>query len=122
MAYDSPTNTVRREATFTPAAAGATTESNKFRHFQALRLKKVHAAVVTAGTATTHGYNVFHGTTSIGAIALSTSVAGVVASSDTLNRDVASMEQLSVKSLADATGVAQIVYEFDVSPGASQTA
>lgn len=121
MAYDSPTCIVRREMTFTPAAAAATTESNKFRHFQALRLKKVHAAVITAGTATTHGYNVFHGTTSIGTIALSTSAAGVVASSALLDRDVASMEQLSVKSLADAAGVAQIVYEFDVSPGATQT-
>lgn len=122
MAYDSPTCTTRREHSSTPAAAAATTESNKFRTFQAMRLKAVHAAVITAGTATTHGYDVYHGTTSIGTIALSTSTAGSIGHTATLNRDVGTMEQISVKSLADATGVAQIVYEFDISPGAVQTA
>lgn len=121
MAYDSPDYIIRREYTATPASAGATTESNKFRSFQAIRLKKVHAAVITAGTATTHGYNVFHGTTSIGAIALSTSTAGSVASSGLFNRAIPSLEQLSVKSLADATGIAQIVYEFEVTPDAVET-
>lgn len=121
MSYDDPNFAIRREYTATPAAAGATTESNKFRSFQAIRLKKAHAYVVTAGTATTHGYNVFHGTTSIGTIALSTSTAGVVASSALLDRLVASMEQVSVKSLADATGVAQIVYEFEVTPDAVES-
>ena len=117
MGYADPNFTVRREAQAI-TTAGATTEGAKFRSFQAMRLKKVHAAVITAGTATTHGYNVFHGTTSIGAIALSTSVAGVVASSAVLDRTVASMEQVSVKSLADATGVSQIVFEYEVTPDA----
>lgn len=120
-AYDSPDFTIRREQCMTPAAAGATTESNKFRHFQAIRLKKVHAAVITAGTSTAHGYNVFQGTTSVGAITLGTSAAGAVASSALLNLDVASMEQLSVKSLADVVGVAQIVYEFEVRPDAVES-
>lgn len=119
MAYDSPNSTVRREFCSPIAAAGATTESNKFRSFQAMRLKKVHATVVVAGTATTHGYNVFKGTTSVGAIALSTSTAGVSASSGALNVDFPTMEQLSVKSLADATGSAQIVYEYEVSHDAA---
>src|SRR4051812_29879009 len=111
--YSGANARVRREASLL-ATAGATTEMCKFRNFQRVKLKAVHAAVVTAGTATTHGYNVFHGTTSIGTIALSTSVAGAVAHSATLNEVVESMEQISVKSLADATGVAQIVYEFEV--------
>lgn len=117
MAYSDPNFTVRREADRI-TTAGATTEGAKFRSFQALRLKKVHVAVITAGTATTHGYDVYHGTTSIGTIALSTSVAGVAASSALLNRTVGTMEQVSVKSLADATGVGHIVYEFEVTPGA----
>jgi hypothetical protein len=120
MSYDDPDFLVRREVEKI-TTAGATTEGAKFRSFQATRLKKVHAAVITAGTATTHGYNVFHGTTSIGTIALSTSAAGVVASSALLNETVASMEQVSVKSLADATGVAQIVYEYEVTPDAVQS-
>ena len=121
MAYDDPDFTVRREACMPPTTAGATTEGAKFRAFQKFRLKKVHAAVITAGTATTHGYDVYHGTTSIGTIALSTSAAGVTASSAALNRTVGSLEQVSVKSLADATGVAQIVYEFEMLPDAVQS-
>lgn len=103
------------------AAAGATTEACKFRSFQKMKLKSVHACSVIAGTATTHGYDVYHGTTSIGTIALSTSAAGVVAHSNLLNEAVASMEQVSVKSLADATGSAHIVYEYQVDHDALQT-
>lgn len=117
MGYSDPNYQVRREYAAIPTA-GATTEGCKFRSFQKTRLKKVHATVITAGTATTHGYNVFHGTTSIGTIALSTSAAGVNASSALLNQTVGSLEQVSVKSLADATGVAHIVYEYEVLPDA----
>lgn len=120
--YNDPSVLLRREYCAPPTTAGATTEGAKFRSFQAIRLKKVHATVITAGTATTHGYDVYHGTTSIGTIALSTSAAGVDASSALLNRDVESMDQLSVKSLADAAGVAQIVYEFQVREDAAPTA
>lgn len=120
--YADPQLNITREYCAPPTTAGATTEGSKFRHFQAIKLKKAHAVVITAGTATTHGYDIYHGTTSIGTIALSTSAAGVVAHSATLNRDVASMEQVSAKSLADAAGVAQIVYEFDLSPDAVETA
>lgn len=119
--YSDPNCTIRREYCAPPTTAGATTEGAKFRSFQKMRLKAAHAVVITAGTATTHGYDVYHGTTSIGTIALSTSAAGVAASSATLDRPVASLEQVSVKSLADATGVAQIVYEFEVVSDAVQT-
>lgn len=119
--YSDPNAAVRREADRI-TVAGATTEGAKFRSFQALKLKKVHAAVITAGTAVGHGYDVYHGTTSVGAIALGTSAAGVKASSATLNLSVASMAQMSVKSLADAVGVAHIVYEYEVQPEAVQTA
>jgi hypothetical protein len=111
---------VRREAFFT-TTAGATTEGAKFRSFQKMRLKKVHVAVVTAGTATTHGYDVYHGTTSIGTIALSTSTAGSLGHSALLDRAVATMEQVSVKSLADATGVAHVVYEYQTEQDAVES-
>ncbi len=119
--YNDPNRVIRREYCAPPTTAGATTEGAKFRSFQAMRLKKVHAAVITAGTATAHGYDVYHGTSSIGTISLGTSAAGVEASSGLLNRDVESLDQISVKSLADATGVAQIVYEFHVRDDAVQT-
>lgn len=120
MGYSDPNFTVRRESCHT-TVAGATTEGAKFRSFQAMRLKKVHAAVITAGTNAGHGLDVYHGTTSIGTIALGTSAAGVVAHSATLNETVATMEQISVKSLVDATGVAQVVYEFEITPDAVAT-
>lgn len=120
MAYDDPDFQIRREKDAI-TVAGATTEGAKFRMFQAARLKKVHAAVITAGTSTAHGYNVFHGTTSIGSITLGTSTAGAYASSALLNEAVGPMEQLSVKSLADVVGVAHIVYEYEVSSDAVQS-
>lgn len=120
MPYDDPDFQIRREADRI-TIAGATTEGAKFRSFQAMRLKKVHATVITAGTATTHGYDVYHGTTSIGTIALSTSTAGANASSALLDRAVPSREQVSVKSLADAVGVAHIVYEYEITSDAVQS-
>ena len=120
MAYDDPNSQVRREAFFT-TAAGATTDGAKFRHFQAMRLKKVHAAVLTAGTATGHGYTIKNGTTSIGTIALSTSAAGVTASSGLLDSTVAALGQVMVTSLTDATGVAQIIFEYEVTPDAVES-
>ena len=121
MSYDAPDYIIRREQCMPPTTAGATTEGAKFRAFQAMRLKKVHAGVITAGTNTGHGYDVYHGTTSIGTIALGTSAAGSAASSGLLDRAVETMQQVSVKSLVDATGVAQIVYEFEVRPDAVES-
>lgn len=120
MGYADPNFTVRRES-FHTTTAGATTESAKFRSFQAMRLKKVHVAVVTAGTAAGHGLDIYHGTTSIGTIALGTSVAGVVAHSALLDRTVGTMEQISVKTLADTVGIDHVVYEYEVTPDAVAT-
>lgn len=120
MGFSDPNFTVRRESCHT-TVAGATTEGAKFRQFQASRLKKVHVAVVTAGTNAGHGYDVYHGTTSIGTISLGTSVANTVGHSGLLNRTIATMDQVSVKSLVDATGVAHVVYEYEVTPDAVAT-
>lgn len=121
MSYDDPGFLIRRENSAGATTAGATTESCKFRSFQAMRLKKVHAAVVTAGTSTAHGLDVYHGTSSIGTIALGTSAANAVAHSGLLNETVGAMTQLSVKSLADTVGVAHVVYEYEVTPDAVQS-
>jgi hypothetical protein len=121
MGYAAPNFTVRREYAAPPLTAGATTEGAKFRSFQAAKLKAVHVTVITAGTVTGHGYDVYHGTSSIGTIAVGTATAGSVKHSATLNEVLASMDQVSVKSLADATGVAQVVYEYDVTPDSVQT-
>lgn len=121
MSYDDPDFSIRREQFAGEAGGGATTEYTKFRSFQAARLKKVHAAVTVAGTATVHGFDVYHGTTSIGTIALSTNTAGSLAHSALLDRTLASLDQVSVKSLADVVGKAHIIYEYEVTPDAVQS-
>jgi hypothetical protein len=112
--FSEPNAVVRREYFGGEAGGGATTTYSKFRSFQKARLKRVIAAVTVAGTATAHKLDVFHGTTSIGSIALGTSAAGVVAQSAILNEDLAAMDQVSVKTGADATGKAEVVYEYHV--------
>jgi len=120
MGYSDPNNLVRRESAHI-TVAGATTEGAKFRSFQKMRLKKVHLAVITAGTSTAHGYDVYHGTSSIGTILVGTAAAGTVKHSALLNEVCDTMEQVSVKSLADVVGVAQVVHEYEVLPDSVQT-
>ncbi|MGH2362043.1 MAG: hypothetical protein ACRDGM_16075 [bacterium] len=114
MAYDSPNYTVRNEQFAGEAGGGATTEYTKFRRFQKMRVKAAHAVVTVAGTATGHGFDIYHGTTSKGTLPLlGTSAAGVAVSNTALDFDVASLEQVSVKSLADVVGKAHIIFEFE---------
>lgn len=121
MPYDDSEYTIRREHFAGEAGGAATTEYAKFRSFQKTRLKAVHAAVTVAGTATTHKLDVYHGTTSIASIALSTATAGVTASSAVLNRTLAALDQVSVKTGADAVGKAHVVFEYEVTPDAVQS-
>lgn len=121
MSYDDPDFSIRREQFAGEAGGGATTEYGKFRVFQASRLKKVHAAVTVAGTTTGHGFAVYHGTASIGAITLGTAAAGSAGHSALLDEALATLDQVSVKSLADADGKAHIIYEYEVTPDAVQS-
>lgn len=118
MSYDSPDFTTRFEHFAGEAGGAATTEYGKFRRFQAAQLKKVHAVVTTAGTATTHKLDVYHGTTSIASIALSTSTAGSTGSTSLLDRRLESLDQISVKTGADAVGKAHVIYEYETEPDA----
>ena len=120
LRYDHCNHLVRRELPIVPTA-GATTEFGKTRHFQAMRLKSAHAVVTTAGTSTAHGYDVYSGTTSVGSITLGTNTAGYKASVDLGDIDVAAQDSMSVKSLADATGVAEIQLEFETDKAALVT-
>lgn len=121
MSYDDANSVIRRECFAGEAGGAATTEYTKFRVFQAAKLKKVHATVTVAGTNAGHGLGVYHGTTSIGSITLGTSAAGVSATSATLNEALAAYDQVSVKTLVDATGKAHVIYEYEVTPDAVKT-
>lgn len=114
MAYDSANYTVRNEQFAGEAGGAGTTEYTKFRRFQKMRVKAAHAVVTVAGTATAHGFDIFHGTTSVGTFpVLGTSAAGVMVSNTAIDFDVASLAQVSVKSLADVVGKAHIIFEYE---------
>lgn len=113
--YDSPQYQIIREDGGSGLAGGAaTTEYSKFVSFVAQKLLRVNAHVTVAGTVAGHGFDVYIGTTSVGTIALGTSAATTNASVSIAAglQDVAALQGVSVKSLADATGKAVITYEY----------
>ncbi len=122
MGYSDPNSVIRREhAPTAPAGGTATTSYNKFRSFQRFKLIKAHAVVTVAGTNAGHGFDVYSGTTSVGRINLGTGAANTKASSNLINAVVESLDEISIKSLVDATGTAQVIYEYQVLPDAVQS-
>jgi hypothetical protein len=117
LRYDHPNHQIRREHSIT-TVAGATTNSSKMRTFQALKLKAVHFTVVTAGTNAGHGYTIQNGTTSIGTVSLGTNTAGYTTSVAMSDAAIASGEDFSLKSLVDATGVVDAVFEYETDKAA----
>ena len=112
MAYDSVNALVRNEWFAGEAGGGATTEYLKFRRFQKMRVKAVHAVITVAGTNAGHGLDIYSGTTSVATIALGTAAAGGTGIANT-DFDVAALGVISVKTLVDATGKAHVIYEFE---------
>jgi hypothetical protein len=110
MAYDSPQFSVTRDQ-YAVTTAGATGEYGKFRTFAAATLRNVAAVVLVAGTSSVHAYDVYVGTDSVGTIPLGTATAGSSVSV-AINAAVPALTQMSVKSKADATGTAHIVYDY----------
>lgn len=119
MAYDSPQYTVRQyetRRTATPAVA-AGTGAISINAAQKRRLYAVRATVQLAGTTATHAYIVRNGTTALGTITLgSTTTAGMSTRLDITNADLAAGDVLNCLSNGDATGIADITYEFDFLP------
>lgn len=107
MAYDDRLPDTRMIAA---AGGAATTTYGKFQEFANFRLIRARAVVTVAGTAAGHGFDIYTGTSSIGTIALSTRTAGEVVDS-TINVNVTAPGSLSIKSLADATGKADVILE-----------
>lgn len=96
MAYDSPNYNIRNEQFSGESGGGATTEYMRFRRFQKMRVKAVHAVVTVAGTTTGHGFDIYHGTTSKGTLpVLGTSAAGVAVSNTSIDFEVPSSKSAS---------------------------
>lgn len=118
--YTDPTYNTRRENAHFAGGAATSTYARDVA-LQARRLRGWHGQVVVAGTATTHAFTLYLGTTSIGATTLSTSTAGTNFNVTNLDVAVPSMSLLSVRSGADATGVAAMSYEFQIDPSAVES-
>lgn len=118
--YDDPNFRVRREA-FQRTAAGNGGVMT-FRSYQAIRMKAIHGFVLVAGTSNSpgHALTVKQGTTSIGLLALGTNTAGV-STSLPLNVTGTAGEQFSVTNGTDATGTAEVIWEYEVLPDAVVT-
>ena len=110
MSYDSADHIVCREYSAV-ATAAATTEFAKYRSFAAATLRNAAAVVLIAGTSSVHAYDVYVGTSSVGTIPLGTKTAGETVSV-AINAQIPALGQFSVKSVADATGSAAIVYDY----------
>ena len=122
MSYDSPNYLIRREHRESNVTGVASTSVRKILMFQAAKLKKVHALVVTAGTNTAAGFDILVGTTSVGEVTLGTNTAGYSASSALLNADVPAMGVIDLKGKANsATLVASFSVEHEVDPSAVES-
>ena len=120
MAYDSPNAVVRREHFSTTTAGNGAI--NRFRSFQKAKLLAVHAIALVAGTTAGHTLTIKHGTTSIGLITLTTSAAGSVVSNTTVDATLASLDEVSLTNGTDATGTANVIYEYQVLQDAAVSA
>lgn len=118
--YEHPDVNIRRAITFCGAEAGgaATTTYQRTPTLFKGRLRRVSAVVTTAGTTAVHGFDVFVGTLSVGAITIDTSAAGSVLVSSDLSAAVAAGDHIAVKSKTDATGKANFIAEFECTPDA----
>lgn len=121
MRYDHPNFIVRREDS-SLTVAGASGTHAQFMAYQKMRLVAAHVKVVVAGTSDSPGnsFTIRNGTDSIGLGALGTATAGVT-TSVTVGSVIDSLETLNALGGTDATGVAQITWEFEVLPDAVQT-
>ena len=116
QSYDHPNCIVTREVHQKTVAGNATILY--FRHFQKMRLKGVHLAVNVAGTATTYTFVIKEGSNVLGTFAMTTETQGVTSSIDVTDTDIAALGELSITGGADATGIADIIWEFEVLPDA----
>lgn len=121
--YDHPNYTTRREIQATNIAGAASASVAKFLQFQATVLKKVHVLVQTAGTNASAGFDIYVGTSSVGAVTIGTSTAGSVLHSGAINASVPQNGVIELKGKADsATAVIAVSIEHQLDPdNASQS-
>lgn len=119
MAYDDANTGVARESRVNNLAGVASTSLVQLHYFQKTRIKQIRGRVVVAGTNAAAGFDIFNGTTSVGAITFGTSTAGSIGTSGALNADIVADGLLEIKGKANsATLVASLSIEERVLPEA----
>ena len=86
-----------------------------------VKLHRMNAVAVVAGTATTNTLTVRNGTTSIGLLTLSNSAAGFEATTGNLDSTISQGDELNLLKGADATGTARVTAEISVPVGTALT-
>ena len=123
FAYDHPTYVARHAAVVNLPAIAASTPAGKFMAFTNLKVKSISAGVNIAGTNGAAGYDIYNGTTSVGAIIAGTSTAGSVLTGLTQDITLSSGSFLDIRTKANsATLAASLTVEYEVVPGATVTA
>ena len=123
MSYDHPTYVTRQAAPLNCPAVAASTSAAKFVAYTSMKIKSIQAAVNIAGTNTGAGYDIYNGTSSVGAFVASTNAAGSVLTAIASDISLTSGGFLDVKTNAlSATLAASMLIEYEVVPGASVTA
>jgi hypothetical protein len=118
--YNHPAYLARMNVTAI-SVAGASGTSGHLAFPFAVRLRNAVATVKTAGTSagTGHKLDIYVGTASVGTIALNTLTAGQNGTTGDMNTLVPQGTVVALKNGTDATGVAQIMYEYHIDPAAS---
>lgn len=119
MAYDDPNFSVRREIQVDSTYGAAGVSVRKFAFFQETKIKKVHAVVDIPGTNTDEGFDIFVGTSSVGAVVCGDAAEGVLSSSPILDVVINAGGVLDIKGAANNSSLeACLIIEHEVEPDA----
>lgn len=115
MGYSDPNNTVRREERINNLTGIASTTVQRLQILQRGKLKSAAALINTAGTNAVAGFDIFVGTTSVGAIICGTNTAGVTVKSGAINATIPQDGFIDIRGRAtSATLNASLVLEYEV--------
>lgn len=122
MAYDQATYEKRHATSFPGIVAASGVSAAKFLAFTDMKVKKINARVIIAGTADTAQWDILNGTSSVAAIVAGTSAIGTLLTAVTQNITLASDGYLDIRSNADnATTKGDFYIEYEFVPGANVT-
>ena len=122
MSDDHPQYVTHQVVAMRLIATAASTAVRKFPAHVAMKVKRISGVVAVAGTNDAAGYDVFNGTTSVGAFTVGTAAAGSFFAGLTQDIIISSGSYLDIKTKANsATMVTDLAVEFVPVAGADVT-